>query len=344
MSIRAKARSGFTLIELLVVIAIIAVLVGLLVPAVQKVREAAGRAENENNLKQIALAVHHYHDVKKHFPDTWVYPSYSGSWPNGTYSGESGNFFFTLLPYIEQDNVYKSTYGPFTYSYHYTYTINGTSYNYNYSYKYPGNIYQAGRAHGTIPTYFNKMDPSVNPGDDGACGYLVNEQAMYSSLNMTKMTDGTSNTLMLAEGYSKCNYSYEYHSPAPYKTDIVENIAYSRIWNYDPYMYTANFDETYSYTPRPYSYSLTYTGTSPTVPYFYGWAWDSKTGKYITFQQKPKVSECNESAPQATTTGGLVTALFDGSVRIISPSISVSTWQAACTPNNGDQLGSDWSD
>jgi prepilin-type N-terminal cleavage/methylation domain-containing protein/prepilin-type processing-associated H-X9-DG protein len=97
-----RARSGFTLIELLVVIAIIGILIGLLLPAVQKVREAANRAKCSNNLKQIGLAVHNYNDAFGMFPPGSVYGTVGGT----TYYCE--NWAIDLLPFIEQDALFRT--------------------------------------------------------------------------------------------------------------------------------------------------------------------------------------------------------------------------------------------
>ena len=100
------SRKAFTLIELLVVIAIIAILIGLLLPAVQKVREAAGRTQSKNNLKQLALAVHNCHDQFQITPPMYgvVGTQVAGTGAGG---GSQASLFFNLLPYIEQESVYK---------------------------------------------------------------------------------------------------------------------------------------------------------------------------------------------------------------------------------------------
>jgi prepilin-type N-terminal cleavage/methylation domain-containing protein/prepilin-type processing-associated H-X9-DG protein len=107
-----RRKVGFTLIELLVVIAIIAVLIGLLLPAVQRVREAANRAKCQNNLKQIGIAVMNFHDAQNRFPTSGAYwqfgVSYTtkdGSAPHGP-NLQTASWLYQILPYIEGGNVY----------------------------------------------------------------------------------------------------------------------------------------------------------------------------------------------------------------------------------------------
>ena len=296
------ARPAFTLIELLVVIAIIAILIALLVPAVQKVRSAAARTQSMNNLKNIGLAFHSYHDAYKYMPPSSLYEStydYTGG-SLTSYSGNSttANAFLLILPFIDQMPIYEAA----KYSY-----SGGSGYTYSYS---SLSWYNSATVYSTpLPVYLNPSDPSTNStgmstsGTYTVTGYAVNATAIpnyytygytYSGLNITpynystgtKVTlaagfeDGASNTVMVTERYGNCNGSPNYWG------------AYG---------------------------AATFTSSS-------------------SIQTTPAMNACSTSMVQAARSEGILVALGDATCRLVSPTINVSDWQMALNPKDGGGL------
>jgi prepilin-type N-terminal cleavage/methylation domain-containing protein len=342
----ATKRPGFTLIELLVVIAIIAVLIGLLVPAVQKVREAAARSEASNNLKQIALACHSYHGQYKKLPGSYAYPS------TYTEGAISGAWSYILLPFIEQDPMYKAGYGQLQTSSNYTYDYVPPQPPYSYTNKYPANGYQAFRVKGVIKTYTSPLDPTVDS-VDSPISFVVNTNVLtsyYSPMTLSKITDGTSNTTMIAEGYSKAGYQYSYSynyttAHPPYTYSYTENYSYVRSWNYDPMNTVTTYKTRTTGSQASGSLSYAYTNAYSIYGYYtiYGASPNGSSSGNVTvpFQVKPAPDAADYRIPQSGTMGGLLVAFADGSIRTVSPSVSLLTWQAAGTPNSGDTIGND---
>ncbi|WP_020474383.1 DUF1559 domain-containing protein [Zavarzinella formosa] len=205
--VSGKLRRGFTLIELLVVIAIIAILIGLLLPAVQKIREAANRMSCSNNLKQIALAMHGYHDANGKFPK-----GCSVSDTDGSAWGSSWKVY--ILPYIEQDNIWNKW--QHTSSSGYT-NANNTStttplvHNTTIKpYRCPSSVipafYASSNNNGAIEmmtSYTGISGSTIDSGVNAGNGYGPNSGTGFLFPNSTQtfasISDGSSNTMMIGE-------------------------------------------------------------------------------------------------------------------------------------------------
>ena len=350
---RQLRRRAFTLIELLVVIAIIAVLIGLLLPAVQKVREAAARAASQNNLKQMGLAFHSFNDANGGLPPLYGW-SPRPTTANGYSAGGSfGTAFFHILPYVEQSNLYQSTNrtqyyyyagsAPNTYSYSYTYPDPTYGYSFNYSYTYSSGTYTyvpsgitaywgAGSLLSTpMKLYAASHDPTFTS-TTGYSSYLLNGAVFDQQYTVATIPDGSSNTVFVAEGYAACygyastgggyNYSGRYGYWAGYIYD-----------------YTYNFNETINYTGSYYQ-KIGLTNYNYTYSYAYTPRFNPVSGQ--TFQSRPTPSQCNGAVPQALSAGALQVLLGDGSVRGVASNVTPQTWYGALTPAGGEMLNGNW--
>jgi len=304
--LRRRSRTGFTLIELLVVIAIIAILIALLLPAVQQAREAARRTQCKNNLKQIGLAIHNYHDVYTVFPNV-----NAGGMDYSSLSGAS--LFASILPMIEQGAAYNL-------------------YDFNLANSDPVNQQVAGQH---LPFYLcpssplRRQVPSCDsdsgraPGNYAVCigsldfnqywpfyglprpelnGAIVYTDSSPGKTRFRDMIDGTTNTLLIGE----------------------------TAYNLPDYLFTSgscNGQSRYSFTywANPYPGS-----TACTTQYAFNPHDIRDDGLYDPNWVRSFRSD---------HVGGVQFTLVDGSVRFISENIDAETLDALATRNGGEVVG-----
>jgi prepilin-type N-terminal cleavage/methylation domain-containing protein len=191
-----KRGRGFTLIELLVVIAIIAILIGLLLPAVQKVREAAARSQCQNNLKQFGLALQNYHDSNNQLPPSMMSGSYANNWN----AGNGINWAIMILPYIEQQNLYNLGATPAVAGLVSIKTFNCPSDPYSSTMYNSGGVnYARGNYAANCGPNFTGGQATVANGGGTYQGDGVFLIGMGLTLAQITGQDGTANTVMLGE-------------------------------------------------------------------------------------------------------------------------------------------------
>jgi prepilin-type N-terminal cleavage/methylation domain-containing protein len=348
-------QRGFTLIELLVVIAIIGILVALLLPAVQKVREAANKSRCANHLKQLVLACHNFENSHGGMPPGLG--SVPGRWTDQTTTGPVhelfGTAFLHLLPHLEQDAFLKSMTNTTTSAIIPT-TVGMQWPRYNERFKEP------------VKLFICPSDPSVDPTgvvvDEemtneyrvwGASSYALNIQVFCRVLQAPQVIlgklhpeghyayedptaggygvtavhegrprlsgtfpNGTSNTILFAEKYARCILD----SPA---------------WNGGTYWAYWNAWQQGSphptFGPKHAAFGIDFFNSNAIGP----------TSKFV-LQPAPWQGNCDPTRASTGHTGGIQVGLGDGSVRSVSASISGATWWAACKPYGNTPLGSDW--
>lgn len=334
-----RFRRAFTLIELLVVIAIIAILIALLLPAVQQAREAARRTQCKNNLKQIGVALHNYHDVHSIFPQGKVLDRnirYSGcpTWVNG--SGYSWRVM--ILPMMEQSALYSNNVTPESG----LYTCGTLA---------AGANQRLALLRTAMPAYLCPSDPTPFLGAErptnypGISGSIKNSHGWndppaargilgFPGATMRDIADGTSNTAMVGEVHRGALFNR--YSGGP------DNITGRRCqW----WAAESGFCHADTWFP-PNAANPTKGNNRGQVAPQEGPANDAGclSGQGPCADQVSWVDDVADNMPggrgvSSAHTGGAQILLGDGSVRFVSENISIDTWRGLGTMNNGEILG-----
>lgn len=305
---RQLKRRGFTLIELLVVIAIIAILIALLVPAVQKVREAAARTQTANNLRQMAIAAHNFQDTYKRLPPAWGFAT------NPVFAGMGTTVHGYLLPYIEQGPLWdaavrNNTNAPFL-----------VAPNIGQGF-YAGVWYPAGASGVAVPftivsaflspqDYTSANSGQIWTGSWASTNFAVNgrlfgkfKTSWDSNMALHRIRDGSSNTLMFGTRVTKCTGGS------------------GSIWAHPP----QNSGDPVNGTNQ--------------ATWWAAIGWDHMN----IFQVTPtEGGTCDPTYGHALSSSGMYVVMADANTRSVSSSITLTTWQNVITPDDGQTLGSDW--